>query len=95
MVLESDFADCGDIFFPSHLKKFLLSYNLHTIQFTCFTCTIQWFLVHLQICVTITTGIDLSVRKITEKLGLVISTLTVTNSLNFLFSPSNYFQGTV
>ena len=39
------------------LKFSLLSYNLHTIQFACFMYTIQWFLVYLQSCVTITTGI--------------------------------------
>ena len=37
----------------------LLSCNLHTVQFACFMYTIQWFLVYLQSCVTITTGIGL------------------------------------
>ena len=41
------------------VKFSLLSYNLHTIQFSCFMYTIQWFLVYLQSCVTITTGIGL------------------------------------
>ena len=48
--------------YSSSLKKiFLLSCNFHTIQFTCFTCTIQWFLEYLQTCVTISTGVDVLV----------------------------------
>ena len=47
------------IFFFPYWKNFLLlSYNIHTIQFTSFTCTIPWFLVYLQSCVAITTGME-------------------------------------
>ena len=36
-----------------------MNYNLHTIQFTCFTCTILLSLVYLESCITITSGIEI------------------------------------
>ena len=49
------------IFKDSNSLKFflLLSCDFHTVQFTCLTCTMQWFLVYLQSCVTIVTGMEL------------------------------------